>query len=171
MSSLPPHHCCSRVWSLLAAQSCFSWIFMLTFPLSLRVLFKILILCLIPVFRNTQKAYVPLGAEPHVAWRSNGWCWRRPSTRLNGVSSLGRQLFDGFWYCGDLEREPVPHPRLDLLFLKIALSALQNIVLDLSSRPPVSVLAVFSSPSLSPLFSLLFPSLSLLKSPCWCDGR
>lgn len=45
-------------------------------------------------------------------------CWRRPSARLKGVSSLHRWLIDGFWYCEDTEREQVLHPRLDVLFLK-----------------------------------------------------
>ena len=66
---------------------------------------------------------------------------------------------DVFWYCEDLEKEPVPCPRLDLLFfLKIALSTFQSTVLDLSSSPPVSVLLLFPySTPLSPPFSPAFP--------------
>lgn len=60
------------------------------------------------------------------------------------IQSLQTAFFDGYWYCEDLEREPVPCSRLDLLFfLKIVLSTLQDMVLDLSSCPPVSVLPAF----------------------------
>lgn len=96
---------------------------------------------------------------------AGGWCWRRPFAGLKGVSSLHRWLFDGFWYCEELEREQVPHPRLDVLFFLKMCSF--N-----SSEYSFTFMVMSFSLGLSALINApIFPSLSLLTLPHWPDGR